>query len=208
MKSNPIEDPLTNAGEAKRFVDNTSGEIISKVFPGFFYVTKNAEQIMTVLGSCIAACIRDPISKVGGINHFMLPTSQENRSGAWVEGKSAENRFGNCAMDNLINALIKHGGVKKRLEVKIFGGGQLLDMSTNIGARNIDFVREYLEAHDLEITASDLGEDYARKVIYDPLTGVTKLKRLREVYRGYVIHQEKELLQNIAKDADIIKDTL
>lgn len=187
-----------NCGQAKKYVDETTGERIAKLLPGFFYITNENEHIMTILGSCVATCIRDPKSKVGGMNHFMLPKAGEGYEGAWSDGESALNRFGNYAMPNLINSLIKNGAVKTRLEVKIFGGGQLLDMSTNVGEQNIDFVTTYLQSNELEVVASDLGSNHARKLIYDPITGVTRLKRLRDVYTGYVVSKENALLKDLS----------
>lgn len=188
---------LPETGQAEFYENKKTGETIAKVLPGYFYTTKKPEKIMTVLGSCISACIRDPISAVGGMNHFMLPIGGDRGSSLWSKDAGAANRFGNFAMENLINALIKQGAVKSRLEVKIFGGGRVLDIATDVGAKNIDFVKFYLKVEKLEITASDVGENYARKIIYDPISGRIKLKRLRDVYSGYVVSQEKKLLQSI-----------
>lgn len=152
---------------------------------------------MTVLGSCIAACVRDPVAGIGGMNHFMLPSGTEERANNWGSGDSASNRYGNFAMENLLNSLIKHGARKDRLEVKVFGGGSVLNISSNVGARNIEFAKKYLAMENLVVIASDVGSDCARKVIYDPLTGKTRVKRLREVYTGLVVSQEKELAQSL-----------
>ncbi|MFK8031509.1 MAG: chemoreceptor glutamine deamidase CheD [Gammaproteobacteria bacterium] len=189
---------LPESGEAKRFI-NGEGEITAKVLPGFFYVTSHSESIMTVLGSCIAACIRDPVARVGGMNHFMLPIGDDERASSWGSGGSAANRFGNFAMENLINSLVKHGGVKSRFEIKLFGGGRVLDISTDVGRKNAAFAFSYLEAERMSVVASDVGSDYARKIIYDPMSGRIKLKKLRDVYNGMVANQEKELLRDLKK---------
>lgn len=195
-------DPLPESGDAKRFVDKSSGDTIAKVLPGYFYVTKHAETVMTVLGSCIAACIRDPFAGVGGMNHFMLPMGESNRTDAWGTGPSAANRFGNFAMENLINSLIKHGAQKNRLEIKLFGGGRVLNISSDVGAKNIAFIENYLETEKLTVSARDVGDDCARKVLYDPLTGRTRMKRLREVYNGLVASQERELMESLKQQPD------
>ncbi|MFK7956015.1 MAG: chemoreceptor glutamine deamidase CheD [Lysobacterales bacterium] len=189
---------LPDSGEAQRFVNKNTGNIVAKVLPGFFYVTRHAEQIMTVLGSCVAACIRDPIEGIGGLNHFMLPMGSETSGSAgWGSGASAENRYGNFAMENLINALVKNGAVKSRLEVKLFGGGRVLDISMDVGSRNARFAQDYLQMENLSLTASDVGGDYARKVIFNPITGKARMKRLQEVYNGYVVSQEKQLMESL-----------
>ena len=186
---------IRTEGSAHTFTDRKSGRTIAKVLPGEFYVTNQDETIATVLGSCVSACIRDPERGIGGMNHFMLPLGSEARAENWGVGSSAVNRFGNYAMESLINAIVKHGGMKQRLEVKLFGGGKVLEVATDVGGTNIAFVEEYVTAEGLRVVSRDLGGDYARKLVYNPLSGKVKMRRLRENYVGYVASQEKELLQ-------------
>lgn len=181
-------------GTAHKFVDKKSGRTIAKVMPGDYYVTNQDESIATVLGSCVTACMRDPVAGVGGINHFMLPLGNEARAENWGSGSSAMNRFGNFAMEALINAIIKLGGDKRRLEVKLFGGGKVLDISSDVGARNVAFVEEYVAAEGLQVTSRDLGNDYARKVLYDPISGRARMRRLRDSYVDLVATKERKLL--------------
>lgn len=123
--------------------------------------------IATVLGSCVAACIRDPVAAVGGMNHFMLPTSD---TGAWGQA-SRSLRYGNFAMERLINDLLMRGARRERLEAKVFGGARLLADLTGIGERNAAFVRHYLEAEGLALLAADLLGTEARRLIYMPVSG-------------------------------------
>ncbi|MFK8017198.1 MAG: chemoreceptor glutamine deamidase CheD [Gammaproteobacteria bacterium] len=192
-----IAPALPESGKAERFVDRNSGQTIAKVLPGYFYVTRSPEEIVTVLGSCIAACVRDPLAGLGGMNHFMLPVGNEERSNSWGQNDGALNRFGNYAMENLINSLLKHGAVKSRLEVKLFGGGHVLDIQSDVGLKNASFAEHYLRAENLKLVASDVGGGYARKIIFNPMTGRIRLKRLRDVFNGYVATREKELLQSV-----------
>ncbi|MFK8053460.1 MAG: chemoreceptor glutamine deamidase CheD [Woeseiaceae bacterium] len=200
VSAKTLPEPLPDSGDASRFVDKSTGKTIAKVLPGYFYVTKHPEEIMTVLGSCIAACIRDPFAGIGGMNHFMLPIGENDRTDAWGAGMSAANRFGNFAMENLINALIKHGAQKNRLEVKLFGGGRVLNISSDIGAKNIAFVKDYIDVENLTVSASNVGDNFARKVIYNPLSGRTRMKRLQESYNGLVVSQENKLLESIKQE--------
>ncbi|MFK7886298.1 MAG: chemoreceptor glutamine deamidase CheD [Gammaproteobacteria bacterium] len=193
---------LPESGEAKRFVERGSGSLIAKVLPGKFYVTNQQESIVTVLGSCIAACVRDPVAGIGGMNHFMLPVGDAQRAESWGQEHSSENRFGNYAMENLINTILKHGGSKSHLEVKIFGGGHVLDISSDVGAKNARFAIEYLEVEGYRMVSSDTGGTFARKIIYDPLSGRVRLKRIREVYNGYIATQERQLLQSPAPNPE------
>jgi len=191
-----------NAGDAT-IVERRDGSVIAKLAPGDFFVTSDATPILTVLGSCVSACIRDPVLGVGGMNHFMLPVGDKARSKAWG-GSRAVNRFGNKAMDSLIFSLENAGASRARLEVKLFGGGRVLDLSQDIGAHNVEFALGYLKEKNIPIETMDVGENYARKLIYEPSTGVARMKKLREIYTGYVVSSEKQLLSTtrlLARDA-------
>ncbi len=147
-----------------------------KIGPGDHYVTRSPdEMILTVLGSCVAACIRDPVAGVGGMNHFMLP---ESASGNWGTA-SASLRYGNFAMERLINDLLCRGGRRGRLEVKVFGGAAMNEGGTDVGLRNAEFVETYLQAEGLAITARHLRGRHARRIHYFPLTGRVQLRELQ-----------------------------
>ena len=157
---------VRNSG--RRFFDSTTDAWVVKVFPGEYYVTGKADEVLvTVLGSCVSACIRDPLMGIGGMNHFMLPASQSGRWGADAE----PTRFGNFAMEKLINELIKAGGVRERMEIKVFGGGNVTESTQAIGTQNADFVLRYLQDEGLRSVASDLGGDHPRRIHYYPKTG-------------------------------------
>jgi chemotaxis protein CheD len=173
----------------RRIFDSANSVWMVKMFPGEFYVTgKRDEMIVTVLGSCVAACIRDPVVGIGGMNHFMLP---QHKSGDWgADSRSA--RFGNFAMEKLVNELLKAGCARERLEVKVFGGGNVTDTSNAIGTDNAEFVLRYLEAEGLHCAAMDLGGEHPRRIHYYPATGkvVRRLLTLTETYD--VTSEEKD----------------
>ncbi|VAW95212.1 Chemotaxis protein CheD, partial [hydrothermal vent metagenome] len=152
---------LRGFGHVKRYWNKNSNKITAQILPGELYVTKIDEMITTVLGSCISACVRDSYSGIGGMNHFMLPASKNMNI---TDGSAA--RYGNFAMEQLINEILKNGGQRKNLEVKLFGGGQVLAHMTDVGKRNIDFALEYLQLEGLKLIAEDLGDRYPRKVQY------------------------------------------
>ena len=138
------------------------------VAPGEHYVTTRDDVVITtVLGSCVSACIRDPIAVVGGMNHFMLPSSE---SGAWGQATGSL-RYGNFAMERLINEILKRGGQRSRLEIKVFGGGDVLGTASPLGHRNADFVEWYLQSEGMAIAAANLRGHTARKIRYSPATG-------------------------------------
>lgn len=148
---------------------------VAKIGPGEHRVTQDSsELIVTVLGSCVAACMRDPVAQVGGMNHFMLP---ESETGNW-SGATASLRYGNFAMEELINDILKRGGRRERIEVKLMGGGKVLDNCIDIGARNAEFAVGYVRDEGLRLLASDLKGDIARRVHFLPVAGRLWLKRI------------------------------
>ncbi|WP_175947342.1 chemoreceptor glutamine deamidase CheD [Burkholderia pyrrocinia] len=160
-----------------RYFDNHFGRPGVKLLPNEFYTTSEDMVLMTVLGSCVAACLHDPYAGIGGMNHFMLPDDGTDPGAAASESM----RYGAYAMEVLINELIKAGGRRERIEAKVFGGAAVLaGMTTiNIGDRNADFVRRYLALERIRITAEDLQGVHPRKVAFMPHTGRAMVKKLR-----------------------------
>jgi chemotaxis protein CheD len=177
----------------KRYWDNTNDCVAAKILPGEYYVSVTNELITTVLGSCISVCIRDPKNGIGGMNHFMLP--KDNSVSDSVVSDAA--RYGNYAMEHLINDILHYGGERKNLEFKVFGGGKVLDMKLDIGKKNIEFVFEYLKVERFSVLAEDVGDKYPRKVIYYPLTGVARVKKLKNLHNQTIISRENQYLEDI-----------
>jgi len=193
-------EPLSLAGfsHIKRYWDKLHDTYTAKILPGQYYVTRNEEAIVTVLGSCISACIRDKSAGIGGMNHFMLPMTNVEFSGKNVRLSEAA-RYGNYAMEMLINDILKNGGDKRNLEIKLFGGGKIIANMTDVGERNIEFALSYLKSEGLTSVASDIGNSFPRKVYYFPLTGKVKIKRLRSLHNNTIIEREKVYMDDINK---------
>lgn len=192
----------------KRYWDKQRHCIAAKILPGEFYVTKNREIITTVLGSCVSACIRDPDFAIGGMNHFMLPENGESKLVNTSDFCSNAARYGNYAMEQLINEILKNGGRRNALEIKVFGGGRVLQHMTHsdVGGRNIDFVIKYIAAEGLKIAAKDLGDIYPRKVVYDPYSGKVQVKKLRTMHNDTIVKRETgymKILQEEPVSGDI-----
>jgi chemotaxis protein CheD len=172
------EDRATFDDTIRRYHDPHFGATAVKVLPGEHYITRiGDEMIVTVLGSCVAACIRDPGTGVGGMNHFMLP---ESHDGQWGRA-SASLRYGNFAMEHLINEILKQGGRRGCLEIKVFGGANVLRNGANIGHQNAEFIEAYLKAECLPIAARHLYGTLPRRIHYFPSSGrVSMLELHRE----------------------------
>jgi chemotaxis protein CheD len=171
----------------------------AKILPGEFYVTKSDEIITTVLGSCVSACVHDLTAGVGGMNHFMLPASKSGNWKGTSDLVSAENRYGNYAMEHMINELLKYGATRENLEVKIFGGGQIISKFTHIGDKNISFIHLYLINERLRLAGEDVGGEFARKVVYYPATGKVRVKKLKQLCNATIIERERKYITDIEK---------
>lgn len=160
----------------------------AKILPGEYYVTRDDLLLVTVLGSCVAACIRDPDLRIGGINHFMLPDDGGRTD------SSGSARYGMYAMEVLINSLLKLGARRSRLEAKVFGGGAVLDSlsSSNVGLRNAEFVLHYLKTEKIPVVAKDLLDAYPRKVYFFSKTGKVLVKKLHRVHNNTLFNRENE----------------
>lgn len=156
-----------------------------KVLPGEYFVSALPVVIMTVLGSCIAACLWDARSGIGGMNHFMLP-----------EGDSADvsARYGSYAMELLVNEMMKAGARRENLQAKVFGGAQVMAGFTtmNVGERNTRFVRDYLRAERIALLAEDVLDIYPRKVCFFPDSGRVMVKRLAHAHPESLLTQERQ----------------
>lgn len=155
-----------------------------KLMPADYVVTAKDIALSTVLGSCVAACIRDPVLRIGGMNHFMLPDGGDS------DDTSA--RYGSYAMELLINELLKAGARRERLEAKVFGGGNVLKSFTvnPVGTRNAQFVIAYLKAERIPVVAQDLGSIHPRKVWYIPATGKVLVRRLPHAHDTAIASEE------------------
>ncbi|WP_394201315.1 chemoreceptor glutamine deamidase CheD [Shewanella waksmanii] len=146
-----------------------------RVVAGDLYSTKHHEFISTGLGSCIAACIWDPVQAIGGMNHFLLPTSQTSHEEALL---SVPGRYGDNAMELLVHELLELGAQRTNLKVKIFGGAVIKNSHNNIGEQNSRFVLDYCARQGLEVLAKDIGAASSRRIIFSPQTGQVWMKRI------------------------------
>lgn len=196
------ESPSENS--APTYFDHQFKAQALKILPGDYHVTKEDLMLVTVLGSCVSACIRDSGAGVGGMNHFMLPESE------LAGGATNSARYGSFAMEVLLNELFKQGARRSCLEAKVFGGGNVLRGFTanQVGTRNAEFVRSYLEAERIPISAEDLGDIHPRKIYYFPKTGRVMVRKLNAVQSTVDLSDEsayrKRLdTQNTAGDVEL-----
>jgi chemotaxis protein CheD len=152
--------------------------------------------LVTVLGSCVTACVRDRDKGLGGMNHFMLPDWGRTRCAVVVgtlrclcDGGAAEH-------------LLKLGARRSSLEAKVFGGGKVLASLTQaqVGEKNVDFVLDYLETERIPVVAQDLLDIYPRKVYFFPVSGRVMMKKLVRVKNDTLIAREREYEARLRRD--------
>jgi chemotaxis protein CheD len=178
---------------------NNSGQLVAKLLPGDFYVTRENELLDTVLGSCVSACIRNPRTKIGGMNHFMLPRPSGDGNDTWGSIAGRATRYGSASMEQLINRILSVGGTRADLEVKIFGGGRVLSSLTDIGNNNVQFVREYLKHEGLRVSSEDVGDSCPRHIQYFPLSGRVRVRHLTSRHGADVATHEQQYLTGLDK---------
>lgn len=138
------------------------------LFPSNLYVAQKGTHVTTVLGSCVSVCLYDAISKKGGINHYMLPL--------WNGKGLASPKYGNIAIEQLIEKMIGEGVQKENLVAKVFGGANQTNSSMQIGNRNIQVALDLLRKHKIKVVAKSVGGEIGRKIIFDTNSGEVRLK--------------------------------
>jgi len=164
---------------------------VAKIFPGQYFVTDRDIVLVTVLGSCVAACIRDTR---GVRQQEMSPASRSAR-------------YGSFAMEVLINQLISHSANRKTMEAKVFGGGSVLPdlRSSGVGESNARFIVDYLRKERIQVLAQDLLDECARKIYFFPATGRVLVKKLRSLHNNTVLARERDYSRRLM-DVEVAGD--
>ena len=178
-----------------RYYDRAFDCEVVKILPGEYYATTDNTVIVTVLGSCVAVCLRDPQCKIGGMNHFLLPSDGSSE----ISSVSESARYGVYAMELLINQMLKLGADRHRMEAKVFGGGNVLKGFTgqNVGERNAEFILDYLKAEHIPVLASDLLDQFPRKVYFAPDTGRVDVRKIKSLHNATILERESEYRMRI-----------
>ncbi|SKA18932.1 chemoreceptor glutamine deamidase CheD [Novilysobacter spongiicola] len=192
---------VTAPAEPGLYYDSVLQTPAIRLLPAEYRVSAEPLALVTLLGSCVAACIYDPMLGIGGMNHFMLPgTSDNTRSPSGVPDISA--RYGAHAMELVINDLLKRGARRSRLQAKVFGGGNVLSgfHTDPIGTRNARFVLEYLSAEGIQVVAQDLGDTQPRKVCFFVQSGRTLVRRLPSTRDDEIVRAERAYYGTLTRE--------
>jgi chemotaxis protein CheD len=187
-----------------RFFHPQREKLIVKVLPGGVYATGQDELIATGLGSCISACMWDEAAGVGGMNHFLLPFDTHAGLNGWQPEQvlSIATRYGSHAMELLLNSLLVQGASRNTLQVKLFGGAQMMGRKSMVGEKNIAFILNYVEQEKLNVVAHDLGGLQPRKILFDPISGKAWLKRIPFSEITILQSQEKKYAEKLDRQYD------
>ena len=196
---NTPADPVTLVEHfaRNRYYDRIFDYDAVKILPGEYFIASTDMVLVTVLGSCVTACIRDRERRIGGMNHFML-------ADGGGELTSASARYGAYAMEILINHLLKLGARRSNLEAKVFGGGRVMSSLTSsmVGERNAEFVLRYLKTEHIPVLSQDLLDTVPRKVYFFPHSGRVLVKRLMRLHNDTLARREREYAERL-RDAPV-----
>ncbi len=199
--ANPGAADIDEPGLPNVYYDRQFNTQAAKILPGEYYATTRDMMIVTVLGSCVSACIRDRETGIGGMNHFMLPHSDADPDNPL----STSARYGTYAMEMLINHVMKLGARRQFLEAKLFGGGNVLQGFTvdKVGTRNAEFALSYMKIEKISVVSQDLLDIHPRKVYYFPKTGRVLVKKLRNLHNATISEREKQYQQRIVVEKPV-----
>ena len=181
--------------ERRSHFDSSTGAMAIWIYQGDFYVSSRPDLFLTtVLGSCVAVCVRDPIAGCGGMNHFLLPDSENMED----QYPSLALRYGSYSIERLLNAILSRGGRRERLEVKVFGGANVQAGYSDIGGRNVDFIEHYFAKERISVSAADLRGNLPRKLRYFPTTGRAQVRFLRYTDATDIVNSESILRSKVS----------
>ena len=193
----PAPSLRTEFAHIRRMRDTRFPYEIAAILPGEFFVSAEPMIVYTVLGSCVSACIRDAVVGVGGMNHFMLPApTGDGQSDSWGDST----RYGSFAMERLINEILKRGGLRSRLEFKLFGGGKIYEGNIDVGANNAKWALEYLKTEGFQAQKTDLGDVYPRKVYYFIDSGRVLMKKIERLKNNTIADRETEYQKQLSRE--------
>ncbi|PZN98651.1 MAG: chemoreceptor glutamine deamidase CheD [Hyphomicrobiales bacterium] len=185
---------MSVARSSRRYFDPRFEATIITVAPGEHEITSAKDEIVaTVLGSCVSVCLRDSHTGVGGLNHFLLPKNNGSTD------TSAGERYGDTAMEVLINGLLKRGAKRANFEAKVFGGARVLSGATMlaIGDGNIAFVTEFLNREGIQTVSKDVGGTRSRRIHYQPSTGRAWVQHVQSSQKSTEHEQEVAYLNRL-----------
>jgi chemotaxis protein CheD len=166
---------------------------------GGLHASSESVIIETILGSCVAVCLYDPVKQIGGMNHILLPGKPD------MKQFDSAARYGVNAMEQLINRIMGVGGIRFHLIAKVFGGAHLfpsISIENGIGKKNVEFVMEFLQMEKIRIVSFDIGGHDSRKILFHTDTGDVFVKRISSSFYVKIAETEKKMMNKVRKQAE------
>ncbi len=186
------------AWNAKSDPKNRPKKVV-KIHIGQYHTSKLPRVIHTIVGSCVAVCLFDPKTRIGGMNHILVPGKAD------LSSINPSSCYAVNSMELLINSLIRKGVKKVNLAAKIFGGAKVLSLngdSGNLGTRNSRFVLEFLKNESIPVKARDLGGQQARMIHFHSDTGDVLVKKIQPQKLQEVLEGQKKICKRIRKSLE------
>jgi chemotaxis protein CheD len=163
------------AGAVKGLTAATGAKAAKFLLPGQMFASREATTVTTILGSCVAVCLWNPIKGIGGINHYLLP------EGTGTDASRL--RYGNHANAALLNELLSMGCALRDLHAKVFGGASMMasaDPANSLGKRNMDLALDFLKEHRITLVSKHVSEQRGCKLTFQTHDGATQLKTFED----------------------------
>jgi len=192
-----IPAPLSGFEHINRYWDHSQQISAAKINPGEYYVTDKVEVITTILGSCIGVCVHDPDKKVGGMNHFSLPSKTLTHSACKEQALEDFLAYGVKMMNDLVNAVVRLTGNRDGLVFKIFGCADLDNSDVRVGERNLAFIDRFMSRADCRLKSYDVRGNLARKLLFYPETGTVYVKLLPVLPNETLLFRERDYITKL-----------
>jgi chemotaxis protein CheD len=174
-----------------------------RIVPGELFVTPHDESISTILGTSLSVCVRDPVLRIGGMNHFILPLQTNETTGATTRDTKEAMQYGRSVMERLLREVLKLGASRERLKAKMYGGGRHMQPGHDASESTIAFARRYLREQGVPVVAEKLGDGYPRRLMYFPSSGMALMDRLPNRLVAAVAKREMQYVQSLMQPSSV-----
>ena len=196
-RPDPSPPPVPGFENAHRLWDSLHHRWTVRIVPGELFVTPHDESISTVLGTSLSVCMRDPVLRIGGMNHFILPIQIDEATGIVARDTKEALRYGRSVMERLLREVLKLGASRERLKAKMYGGSRHMQPAHGASESTIAFARRYLREQGVPVVAEKLGDGYPRRLMYFPSSGMALMERLPNRLVAAVAKREMQYVQSL-----------
>jgi chemotaxis protein CheD len=193
----PSPPPVPGFEDAHRLWDPVHHRWTVRIVPGELFVTPHDESISTILGASLSVCMRDPVLRIGGMNHFILPILIDEATGVPTRDTTEALRYGRSVMERLLSEVLRLGASRERLKAKMYGGYRHMQPGNGASEATITFARRYLREQGVPVVAEKLGAGHPRRLVYFPSSGMALMDRLPNRLVAAVAKREMQYVQSL-----------